>query len=114
MHSAMIPVVSSNIDGYYYFTDRELLLITFKSSGDTYAYEGVPKEVVANFASASSKGKFFGTFIRDEYVTTKLDEMAVGNLLSGLNATKTPSPRKAPSVVFPQLLQKYPMLAVVF
>lgn len=114
MHSAMISVVSSNIDGYYYFSDRELLLVAFKSSGITYAYEGVPKEVAANFASASSKGKFFGTFIKDEYVTTKLDEMALGNLLSGLNTPKAaPSPRMA-SVVFPQLLQKYPMLAVVF
>lgn len=114
MHSQMIPVLSSNIDGYLHLTDRNLLLIAFKSGG-TYAYESVTSNVANDFANAPSKGKFFQSNIKDLYVTTKLDSMAVANLLGGLGASQTNKPvRKKVAMTLSTLMQRYPMLNAVF
>ena len=115
MHPQMIPVLSSNIDGYLYLPEKSVLLIAFKSGG-TYAYENVPNVVEIDFAKASSKGKFFQTDIKDKYPTTKLDEMAVANLLGGLGPSASPKkPRRPkPKVTFAKLALRYPMLNAVF
>ena len=115
MHPQMIPVLSSNIDGYLYLSQKSVLLIAFKSGG-TYAYEGVPNVVEMDFVKASSKGKFFQTDIKDKYVATKLDEMAVANLLGGLGPASAPAKplRKKRTMTLAKLALRYPMLNAVF
>lgn len=116
MHPQMIPVLSSNIDGYLYLPEKSVMLIAFKSGG-TYAYENVPNVVESDFVNASSKGKFFQSDIKDKYPMTKLDDMAVANLLGGLGpASSTPKKprRKKQSVTLATLALRYPMLRAVF
>jgi len=114
MHGAMIPVLSSNIDGYRYLNDKEVLLIAFKG-GSTYSYDAVPGSVVQGFMTAASKGTFFGQTIRNSYTATKLDGVAVANTLAGLemHSQQKPSPRK-PVLPFPLLRLKHPALSAMF
>ena len=114
MHGSMIPVLSSNIDGYRYLNDRQMLLIAFKG-GSTYCYENVTNAVVSGFMNAPSKGVFFGKQIKDHFQTTKLDEMAVSNMLSGLEKVMQKPPlQRTPSLMLPKLLLKYPILSAMF
>ena len=57
---------SSVIRRFTYDEAARRLRIVFVS-GEVYEYDGVPAGVVANFRSASSKGRFFGPNIRDRY-----------------------------------------------
>jgi hypothetical protein len=43
-----------------------LLQVTF-TTGRTYTYDGVPRDVYASFVNAPSKGQFFNAYIRDRY-----------------------------------------------
>ena len=114
MHPSFIPVLSSNIDGYLYLAAKSTLLITFKSGG-TYAYDNVPQSVATGFGNASSKGKFFQSDIKDRYTTSKLDDAAVTNLVSGIAASASSRPpRKKPRVSFESLIQRHPILSAVF
>ena len=115
MHPQMIPVLSSNIDGYLYLSQKNVMLIAFKSGG-TYAYEGVPVSVETAFAQASSKGKFFQSDIKDRFTATKLDDMAVANLLGGLGPATAPKKprRKKATATLANLAMRYPMLNAVF
>ncbi len=114
MHQGFTPVTSSNIDGYHYMADRQLLLIAFKSGG-TYSYENVEQPIVDGFATASSKGAFFQSRIRDNYATTSLDDMAVANLMGGLGVSiSNAARRKTNAVTLQSLLLRYPALNAVF
>ena len=114
MHSAFISVTSSNIEGYLYLAAKSTLLIAFKSGG-TYAYDNVPQSVATGFGNAPSKGKFFQSDIKDRYTTSKLDDAAVTNLVSGTAASATSRPpRKKPRVSFESLIQRHPILSAVF
>lgn len=115
MHPSFIPVTSSNIDGYLYLTVKNVLLLAFKSGG-TYAYENVPQSVATGFGNAPSKGKFFQSDIKDRYTTSKLDDMAVANLLGGAGASVPPGKprRKKPKVSLDSLIPRYPILTAVF
>jgi lysyl-tRNA synthetase class 2 len=113
MHAKLNPVVSSNIEGYLYLTDRRVLLIAFKSGG-TYAYEDVPSWVDIGFRDAPSKGKFFQSDIKDKYVVSKLDDMAVANLLGGTGAAQPTPRRKTATMTLQSLMQRYPMLNAIF
>lgn len=115
MHPQFIPVLSSNIDGYQYLADRNILLVTFKSGG-TYAYENVPESVWTGFLNASSKGKFFQSDVKDRYATTKLDDMAVANLLGGTGAAAPPGKprRRKPKVSLDSLILRHPILTAIF
>ncbi len=114
MHPSFISVTSSNIEGYLYLAAKSTLLIAFKSGG-TYAYDNVPQSVATGFGNAPSKGKFFQSDIKDRYTTSKLDDAAVTNLVSG-NAASASSrpPRKKPRVSFESLIQRHPILSAVF
>jgi hypothetical protein len=57
---------SSVIADFKYEPGRERLIVVFVS-GRVYEYFDVPADVVAAFQSASSKGSFFNTCIRDCY-----------------------------------------------
>ncbi len=115
MHSAFISVTSSNIEGYLYLAAQNMLLIAFKSGG-TYAYDNVPQSVATGFGNAASKGKFFQADIKDRYTTSKLDDVAVANLVGGNGATSASArpPRKKPRVSFESLIQRHPILSAVF
>ncbi len=114
MHPSFISVTSSNIEGYLYLAAKSMLLIAFKSGG-TYAYDNVPQSVATGFGNAPSKGKFFQSDIKDRYTTSKLDDAAVTNLVSGNAASATSRPpRKKPRVSFESLIQRHPILSAVF
>ena len=113
MHPSFISVTSSNIEGYLYLAAKSTLLIAFKSGG-TYAYDNVPQSVATGFGNAPSKGKFFQSDIKDRYTTSKLDDAAVTNLVSGNAASATSRPpRKKPRVSFESLIQRHPILSAV-
>ena len=72
----MQKVVSGNIaEVGFEITDKEKetgsLYVKFKS-GTTYRYKEVTAEVVQDFVTAESIGKFFGSEIKDKYETFKL------------------------------------------
>lgn len=114
MHPSFISVTSSNIEGYLYLAAKSTLLIAFKSGG-TYAYDNLPQSVATGFGNAPSKGKFFQSDIKDRYTTSKLDDAAVANLVSGNAASATSRPpRKKPRVSFESLIQRHPILSAVF
>lgn len=114
MHGSMIPVLSSNIDGYRYLEERSLLLIAFKG-GTTYAYENVPISIVSDFTGAPSKGRFFGQRIKNVFPCTKLDQMAVENVLAAPLGVRAQQPKaRRPSLTFDALQVKYPALAAMF
>ncbi len=62
------PVVSSNIRAYRYNEGERLLEIQF-NSGRKYGFKDVPKNIVDEFSTADSKGKFFNSAIRHNYST---------------------------------------------
>lgn len=59
-------VDSSNVAGYRYNPGTKVLQIRFKS-GRVYGYKDVPQNVVDEFASANSKGKFVNSNIKHNY-----------------------------------------------
>lgn len=56
-------VESSNIAGYGYDADRQILAVQFKS-GSIYHYAPFPLEAALAFGLAESKGKHYSTHIR--------------------------------------------------
>lgn len=62
----MIRVVSSAIDAVGYDKERQQLYIQFKQ-GDTYTFCRVPESIFQNLMSASSKGHYYDTFIKDKF-----------------------------------------------
>ena len=62
-----MPYVSSSaITRIEYNEITRELHITF-TSGKTYAYHGVPRDLYERFLRASSKGQFFNDYIKDQY-----------------------------------------------
>lgn len=116
MNPKMIPVLSSNIDGYQYISQTQMMLITFKG-GSVYSYEDVPLSVADQFLHAGSKGKFFGEHIRDQYITSKLSPEEVITILDKVEKSWTPQPKPVPrkaTVTLQSLLQANPFLRAVF
>lgn len=116
MHQLFNTVTSSNIEGYFYLPAKNMLLIAFKSGG-TYAYDNVPQSIATGFGNAPSKGKFFQSDIKDRFTTSKLDDVAVANLVvGGYGATSASAlpPRKKPRVSIESLIQRHPILSAVF
>lgn len=62
---------SSTIQAAAYFTQREYLVVSFKS-GHTYSYSGVPVSVVRRWEGASSAGSYFYYNIRTSFSYQKL------------------------------------------
>lgn len=59
-------VVSSNIAAYRYNEGDRIFEIKF-TSGRVYSFADVPKNIVDEFASADSKGKYFNSAIKNSY-----------------------------------------------
>lgn len=58
--------VSTAISGAQYDTETKTLSVTFVN-GSTYDLHEVPEEVVADFESAPSPGKFWWSDLKDRY-----------------------------------------------
>jgi len=61
----MTYVQSSAIEKVSYDPDAQTLFATFRDSGRTYAYDGVPEEVYDSLLFSDSLGAYFNTHIRD-------------------------------------------------
>jgi hypothetical protein len=57
---------------FAYDLESRSLLIRFKGGGGMYAYPDVPREVFEGFRQARSKGRFFGSEIRDRFAGRRL------------------------------------------
>ena len=62
----VIAVTSTAVAQIEYDELSQELIVTF-TSGRTYTYYGVPREVYPRFLNAESKGQFFNEHIRDRY-----------------------------------------------
>lgn len=60
---------SSSIDSLQYDEDDSVLTVTF-TSGKSYQYGDVPKEVVDEFIEADSPGRYFAQHIKPVYSHT--------------------------------------------
>lgn len=67
-----IQVKSSNLKSVAYDENTKRLLVTFLTSGSTYAYQNVPKETVTSLLSAPSKGSYFSKHVRNSFTFSKL------------------------------------------
>ncbi len=66
-YHSMTYVQSSALEQVSYDPDAQTLLATFRDSGRTYAYDGVPLEVYDGLLFSDSLGTYFNTHIRDRF-----------------------------------------------
>lgn len=85
--SAMSKVRSSNIAEVGYNQDKKILVVRF-TSNKLYAYLDVPKQVVADFVSASSLGNYFGISIKNKYITQPIQESELTDYLGKQRVTR--------------------------
>ena len=62
---------STVIRRFDYDAARRRLTVVF-TSGEVYAYDGVPAELAEAFRAAFSKGRFFGAHVRDAFPHRRL------------------------------------------
>lgn len=60
------PVSSTNVAAYRYNPGTHVLQVKF-TSGRIYGYRDVPQNIVDEFASADSKGKYLNASIKHSY-----------------------------------------------
>ncbi len=58
--------------GYDYSAER--LAVTFRDSGKTYIYHDVPESVWDDLYSADSRGGFYNSDIKGQYVSERIDK----------------------------------------
>ena len=61
---------SSSIKGFEYSDSQ--LIVEF-TGGSKYLYKDVNMDLVESFTTSDSKGKFFAVYIKDKFVTEKLE-----------------------------------------
>lgn len=61
-----LNVVSTNVKSIGYDNGTQTLEVEFLN-GRVYQYYGVPEHMHGQFMQASSKGKFFHAYIKDQY-----------------------------------------------
>ncbi len=118
MHPKMVPVTSSNIDGYLHLTDQTLV-VAF-NSGSYYRYNDVPDSVVEDFSSASSKGKFLNQQIKaiydfEEVPYDQLDVLVSthGVVMGGQNTVTTLRLNLSHQEIA-ELYRRYPVMRIMF
>lgn len=62
-----MPYVTSSAIARIEYNELSRELEVMFTSGRTYTYYGVPKEIYVAFISTSSKGQFFNDHIKDQY-----------------------------------------------
>lgn len=68
---------SSNVQRVEYFDAEQRLRVTFNSG--QYEYEGVPVEVVDEWAKAPSSGKFYYAHVRKKFDSHKVENEETGD-----------------------------------
>ena len=53
-------------------SSTETLVVTFRDSGDSYAYDGVPRRVWDSLRAAKSQGGYYNDYIKGQYECTKI------------------------------------------
>jgi KTSC domain len=66
-------VVSSDLKSVGYDEASSLLELEFQKGGNVYQYSGVPEAVYFELISASSKGRYFNTYIKNRYHCQRVD-----------------------------------------
>lgn len=67
-----MPIVeSSAILRVSYNEAVRRLYVTFRETGKTYAYDGVPKSAYEDLLVSESAGAYFNAFIKDRYPFTE-------------------------------------------
>jgi hypothetical protein len=67
-----MPIVeSSAILRVNYNETVRRLYVTFRESGKTYAYHGVPRDTYEELLLADSAGAYFNAFVKDRYPFTE-------------------------------------------
>jgi hypothetical protein len=66
-----VQASSGNIRSVGYDVDRGILEVEFHS-GSIYQYSGVPEHEYKGLVSASSKGRYLNTHIKDRYTYIKV------------------------------------------
>ncbi|NTV46696.1 MAG: KTSC domain-containing protein [Chlorobiales bacterium] len=60
------PISSSNLRSVGYDQNQKILEVEF-DSGSVYQYYSIPESVYSELMSASSHGKYFSRYIRNNY-----------------------------------------------
>lgn len=68
--SEIKPIVSSNLKGYHQI--GEDLYVLF-NNGNIYKYDKVPEALITSMVLSTSPGKFFFTYIKDKFTTTRIN-----------------------------------------
>lgn len=71
----MPRIESSAISHVNYQDQRRLLYVTYKGSGGSYVYVGVPRHDYDDLLKAESKGAFVNERIKPKYKCQRLDEI---------------------------------------
>lgn len=58
---------SSNLESAEYDDEERTLSITFRRTGETYTYQGVPPLAWQGLLGAPSPGRYFREFIKDRF-----------------------------------------------
>lgn len=106
-------VQSSNIEAIGHDPLSSQLVVRFKS-GKTYVFKGVPSSLYDEFVNAQSKGKYFGSHVRDNYQFEEITGQDLSNYLSGATGIKrTPRIQREP-LTFEQILRSFGGQCAVF
>lgn len=65
----MIALDSTNLAGYEYDPQTQLLTVAFKH-GRSYSYKDVPQAIADGLGSAPSPGQYFNSNIKNSYPTS--------------------------------------------
>lgn len=66
------PVESSMIESVGYDAAANVLEVAFKTTGEVYRVEGVTPNVYEGLVGSSSIGKYYNSFIKNQYPTRKV------------------------------------------
>ena len=68
----MVYVQSTAIEQLGYDPGQKVLRATFRGSGKTYAYQGVPQDIYDALLFADSLGAYFNAHVRDRFAFEEL------------------------------------------
>lgn len=63
----MVYFNSTALHAADYNANRSILFLQFTSGAKIYEYPGVPQRIYDGLLAASSKGRFYNAYIRDQY-----------------------------------------------
>jgi hypothetical protein len=64
----MIYFDSTAVHGARYDPETRTLFLQFASGAQVYEYPGVPEHIFEGLLAADSKGQYYNTYIRDQFI----------------------------------------------